>query len=293
MTRKIIVTGGLGFIGSHLVKKLTNLNYQIFVIDNFSSPSSNRLPGSISVIRQDIADSKLVDTIQKIKPAVIYHLAAESRVSGTLDKIIHNNIIGTYNVLEAAKAAQVKQLIFTSSAAVYGEVRNFPIQETSALKPISLYGLSKLTGELYCRQFKKFFPTVIFRLANVYGPFQNSSAEGGVVPIFLNQIQRGITPLIYGNGQQTRDFIHVSDVVTAMIRALSFSQSGIFNISTGQETTINQLLKLCGNGKTKLKAKLVPARGRDIVRSVLANHLAVKNLHWQPKVKLADGLLSL
>ena len=290
--QKILITGGAGFIGHHLVARLLDLKHQVFVIDNLSQGSKSQLINKTRFYQFDVQNPKLKNLITKIKPDIVYHLAADSRVTSSRQKTLTNNVIATYNLLNCLKNINLKHFIFVSSAAVYGQASSFPIPETAALQPISDYGLSKLTGELYCRQFNPFFPSTVFRFANVYGPGQDSSSEGGVVAIFINQLLKNTPPTIFGTGKQVRDFIFVKDVVTAMIKLLSAPQTGIFNISSNQSTSINQLLSVIAN-HLSLKPTFHRRKQRptDIQKSLLDNTKANSAFNWRPDHDLSSGLI--
>ena len=175
-SQKILITGGAGFIGTHLLNRLSTLGHQLTVLDNLSVGQKNHLPKNTNFIKASIEDPSILKIFKKVKPDIVYHLAADNRVTSSPEETIKANVIGTFNVLKSCQSAGVKQFVFTSSAAVYGESKKFPIKETHPTKPISAYGVSKLTGELYCQQFQSFFKTSIFRFANVYGPGQSSSS---------------------------------------------------------------------------------------------------------------------
>lgn len=291
MTQKILITGGLGFIGSHLVEKLVALKYPVVVIDNFSAASGYKLPAPVKFFRHNIADPRIIELVKKIKPKVIIHLAADNRVTAPQVEALKSNVIGTFNLLEAAKAAQVKQFIFSSSAAVYGDPTTLPIKENHPTKPLSAYGLSKLVDELYLHQYQKYFTSSIFRFANVYGPRQSSHSEGGVVAIFIDRLLNGIQPTIYGDGRQTRDFVYVGDIVNALILAAQKPGNFILNIGSNTPTTIldlfNQISSLM-HVKPKFISK--PFRPMEIKDSLFDYSQAKKILSWQPKTKLIDGL---
>ena len=291
MKPKILITGGLGFIGSHLVAKLVDSNYQIIVIDNFSAVSGFKLPASVKLIRQNIDDPKIINLVSKIKPQVIIHLAADNRVTAPSAEALKSNVIGTFNLLEAAKAAKVKQFIFSSSAAVYGDPESLPIKETHLTKPLSAYGLSKLVDELYLHQYQKYFITSIFRFANVYGPRQSSHSEGGVVAIFIDRLAKGIKPIIYGDGRQTRDFIYVGDIVNGILLAIKKPGNFTLNLGSNQPTTVNDLINKISQ-LMKIKPDFIKKtfRPMEIKDSLFDYSQAKKTLHWQPKTKLIDGL---
>jgi UDP-glucose 4-epimerase len=280
MKKKILVTGGNGFIGSHLVERLTLLKHKVNVVDVVGKGYN-----------LDICSPDLSGLINKLKPEVVYHLAADNRVTGSVREILASNVIGTYSVLEACRQAKIKQFIFTSSAAVYGDPKFLPITETHTTRPLSPYGLSKLTDELYCQQFQKFFKTSIFRFANVYGPRQSSQSEGGVVAIFTNRLLKGQKPIIYGDGSQTRDFVYVDDVVDALILALEKPQNFILNIGSNQPVKITDLLKkISGIIRAKPQHLVRSFRQMEIKHSLFDYHLAKQVLGWQPKTELKRGL---
>lgn len=277
---KILVTGGSGFIGTHLVVRLKNLGHKVSVVDLVGNGYN-----------LDICQPELLNLMQKLKVQVVYHLAADTQATGSKLSILKNNVIGTYNVLEACRRAGVKQFIFTSSAAVYGDSKLLPIQESWPTKPISAYGLSKLTDELYCQLFQEYFFTTIFRFANVYGPGQNSSAEGGVVAIFTKRILTGRPIEVYGTGKQTRDFVFVGDVVEALTTVLDRAQSTTLNIGSNRSTSINKLIKLLLKltGKT-VKINYQPKRLGEIDRSLLSFDQVRIKLKWQPSTSIKEGL---
>jgi len=291
MSLKILITGGAGFIGSHLAEKLIAANYSVSIIDNLSTVNKTNLPAKADFYQKNIQDPLLIDLFKKIQPEVVFHLAAASRISSSNQDVLNSNIIGTYNLLNCSKAVKVKQVIFTSSAAVYGESKKFPIKENFPTKPISAYGLSKLTGELYCQFFHPYFTSTIFRLANIYGPRQDSSAEGGVVAIFIKNLLQNKKSFIYGDGQQTRDFVYVEDVIKAMMLALGDNKSNIYNLSSNQEISVIDLLKQTVeliNRKPEYSFK--KSRKGDIKKSLLDNFLIKKQFNWNPQTSLKQGL---
>jgi len=291
MKKRILITGGAGFIGSHLAEKLIAANYSVSVIDNLSTGSKTNLHAKAKFYQKDIQDPLLIDLFTKIQPEIVFHLAAASRVSSSNQDVLNSNIIGTYNVLNCSKAVKVKQVIFTSSVAVYGESKKFPIKENFPTKPISAYGLSKLTAELYCQFFQPYFTSTILRLANIYGPRQDSSAEGGVVAIFIKNLLQNKKSIIYGDGQQTRDFVYVKDVVKAMLLALKNNKSNIYHINSNQEISVLDLLKQTAELlNKKLNFNFQPARQGDIKKSLLDNSLIKQQLNWQPQTSLKQGL---
>jgi UDP-glucose 4-epimerase len=291
-SKKILVTGGAGFIGRHLVNRLVNLNHQVTVIDDLSVSHQKTIPSQVKFIKAQIQDPKLNHLIKTIKPEVIFHLAAENSVLSSIDKTLTSNVIGTYNLLNAAKNSQVKHFIFTSSAAVYGNVNTFPISESHPLKPISAYGISKLTSELHLKLFQDYLKTTTFRFSNVYGPGQNSSNEGGVVAIFINQLLNNQKPFIYGDGSQTRDLIYVADVVDALTLALDKPTNSTLNIGSNTETSIIKLFNLIANLlNVEADFSQKPSRTMEIEKSLFSYMLAQKTLGWRPHTSLETGLL--
>lgn len=291
MKPKILVTGGLGFIGSHLVEKLIIDDYQVFVIDNFSTASGFQLPSSVKLFRQNIDDPQIIALVKKIKPQVIIHLAADNRVTASAAEALKSNVIGTFNLLEAAKTAEVQQFIFSSSAAVYGDPETLPIKENHPNKPLSAYGLSKLVDELYLRQYQPYFSTSIFRFANVYGPRQSSHSEGGAVAIFIDRLLKGVKPIIYGDGRQTRDFVYVGDIVKAILLAVKNPGNFTLNIGSHNPVAIIDLIKTISR-LLKIKPIFItkPFRPMEIKDSLFDYSLAKKTLGWQPQTTLIAGL---
>lgn len=291
MKTKVLVTGGCGFIGSHLVERLVATGFKVIVIDNFAVNSKVVLPAGVKLFKSDVSDPKVSDLVAKLKPQIVFHLAADNRVTSPPEATIASNIIGTYNLLAGAKKANAKQFVFTSSAAVYGDSPRLPIKETDPTRPISAYGISKLTGEVYCGLFQKEFLTSIFRFANVYGPRQSSAAEGGAVAIFIKKMLTGEPLIVYGDGQQTRDFVFVGDVVDALMLSLKKKQSFKVNIGSGKEISVKELLdKLESLTKIAPKISNQPARPVEIDHSLFSHELATNVLGWRPKTDLKSGL---
>ena len=290
MKKRILVTGGAGFIGSHLVNRLVK-NYQLAVVDHLFSDKKPPLSSQAKQFPINIQSPDLIKVFTQFRPEIVFHLAANSSVSSSIKDNLSDNIIGTYNLLQTAKMVKVRQVIFTSSAAVYGQAKHLPIKETDPTQPISAYGVSKLTNELHCQLFQSSFKTSILRLANVYGPGQNSSAEGGVVAIFIRQLLHKQTPTIFGTGRQTRDFVFVTDIVQALVSTMAKPFSGIVNLSSNTTTSVKQLLQLISKQLNQpLRHHTQPPRPADILLSQLDNSLAGKKLNWLPQVNLTQGI---
>lgn len=290
---RILITGGTGFIGSHIVDLLIEKGYQVAVVDNLSHGKKENVHKKASFFHENINSSRLQRIFSKFKPQIVNHHAAlvninSSMKNPTLDQKV--NVLGTINVLQAAKKSKVRKFIFASSVAVYGEAKKFPIKEDDLTSPISFYGISKLIAEKYISLYNSIFPTTIFRYSNVYGPRQDASAEGGVVAIFINNLLKNRDCVIYGDGRQTRDFVFVKDVARANFLAIKSNKGGIFNISTNKETSVLGLYKLLKNKinrQEKLRFK-EPRKG-NIRKSVLGNKKAKKIFGWEPECSFEEG----
>lgn len=294
---KIIVTGGAGFIASHVVDGYIARGHEVFVIDNLSSGQKYNLNPKASLHAMDILDPKIQGVIGEIRPDVLNHHAAQMDVRRSVADPVFDariNVLGFLNLLEAGRAAGLKKVVFSSSGgAIYGEQEKFPAPEDHPTRPASPYGVSKLTGENYLAYYHATFgiPYVALRYANVYGPRQNFRGEAGVIAIFIDQLLSGNTPVINGDGKQTRDFVYVGDVAAANMLALDSSFIGAINIGTGVETDLNTLYAKLATG---LCAKVAPIHGAakegEQRRSVLETSRAKKILGWAPKTSLDQGL---
>jgi UDP-glucose 4-epimerase len=294
---KIVVTGGAGFIASHIVDAYVHRGHEVSVIDDFSTGQKRNLNPTAKVFDLDIADPKAAQLIRELKPDVLNHHAAQMDVRRSVadpgfDARI--NIIGFVNLLEACKDAGVKKVIFSSSGgAVYGDREPIPATEEHETLPLSPYGVSKLAGELYLGYYQMAFglPYVALRYANVYGPRQSSQGEAGVVAIFISHLLAGKKPVINGDGKQTRDYVFVGDVVAANIAALDARHVGAVNIGTGKETDVVTICNLLRDGVgSPVEAIHGPAKLGEQRRSCLEISLAQKVLGWKPEVSLQEGL---
>ncbi|PIT97460.1 UDP-glucose 4-epimerase [Candidatus Berkelbacteria bacterium CG10_big_fil_rev_8_21_14_0_10_41_12] len=294
---KILVTGGAGFIGSNLVDELMKRNHEISVIDDLSTGKKENVNKRAKFFEADITDKDALDKIfNEIKPEIIFHLAAQASVivsaqDPVLD--IKTNVIGTVNLLSLAKQFGAGKFIFSSTGgAIYGDDASRPTPENSEAKPISPYGIDKLFGEKFIGYFtSEKLRTIILRYANVYGPRQNPEGEAGIVAIFLGRMIKNTPVEIYGDGSHTRDFVYVGDVVEANIKALESDVDGIFNIGTGQETTVNDITKiLIGLTNSKSKITHVEYKAKEQAHSCLDINKTKKHLGWKPQVSLKEGL---
>jgi len=296
---KVLVTGGAGFIGSHILDKLLRENCQVVVIDNLSTGRRENVPSAAKLLEMDIACDDLTELFKTELFDYVIHLAAQTSVPASLNDPEHDcriNILGSVKVLDAARKFGVKRVVFSSSAAVYGDAAAVPIKEDSVLRPSSFYGLSKLTVEQYLRLYKELFDLdyAILRYANVYGERQGDNGEGGVISIFARRILAGQSLSIFGDGGQTRDFVYVSDVADANFLALTAHGSGLTaNISTATEISINNLIEVMTDiAEKKVEKRYSVAREGDIYRSSLANDVALETLGWRPETRLSSGLLN-
>jgi UDP-glucose 4-epimerase len=284
-----VVTGGAGFIGSNLVDALVERGDEVVVVDDLSSGKRGYVNAAAAFVEGDIRDG-----IDASGAEVVFHLAAQADVQTSMRRPDHDaavNVVGTVQVLEAARAAGAHVVFSSTGGAIYGECDG-PAQEESPLRPVSPYGIAKLCAEEYLRGWNRIHGGghLVLRFANVYGPRQDSSLEGGVVAIFLERMLRGEETLIFGDGLQTRDFVYVGDVVGALLAAAGHD-GGTFNIGTGQETTVLELHRLCAEvSGSEAEPRLEPARAGDARRSLLDVSRAATELGWRPATPLAEGL---
>ncbi len=297
---KIIVTGGAGFIGSHIVDALIKKGHKVLVVDNLSTGQKKNLNTRAMFGRQDITNySSLLKTFARFRPQAVFHTAAQINLRTSLDKPLLDanvNIIGLLNVLEAARQTGVKKIIFSSTGgAIYGEApaKNIPTQENFLPNPLSPYGLAKLAGEKYCQFYQRAYGLqyINLRYSNVYGPRQNAKGEAGVIAVFINQLLAGQKPIINGPGRQTRDYVYVDDVVAANLLAVKSKTGGTFNVGTGQETTVNEIYdQIIKTLKLNVSAKHGPAIRGEQRRSCLATKKINKAWGWRAKTDLAAGI---
>lgn len=295
MRDKAIVTGGAGFIGSHLVDRLISLDYDVMVIDNLSTGSEKNLNKRADFLKKDICDDDLEVIVKKFSPSYIFHLAAQIDVRKSLSDPMWDegiNIRGTLNLLEAAARTKINKIIFSSTGgAIYGEARF--ANETLLPKPLSPYGVAKLTCEHYLRVYSEWkgLPFTCLRYGNVYGPRQDPYGEAGVVAIFCNQLIEEKQPVMYGYGSMIRDYIFVSDIVEANILSIDRGKGGIYNIGTGTATTIKDLFSLLKEISGKdIEPTLAPAREGEISEIYLNCEKARKDLKWKHEISLEQGL---
>ncbi|MCH8325389.1 MAG: NAD-dependent epimerase/dehydratase family protein [Bacteroidetes bacterium] len=294
---KILITGGAGFIASHIADEYINLGHEVFILDNLSTGFEGNINSKATFINLDICDKSLTELFEVQKFDVVNHHAAQMDVrksvaDPTFDA--NTNIIGTINLLQNAVKTGVKKFIFSSTGgAVYGEQEYFPADEQHPTSPLSPYGISKLTVEKYLFFYNKQYGLnySILRYANIYGPRQNPFGEAGVIAIFTSKLLAGEQPIINGEGTQTRDYVFVKDVVNANVKVLKDEIPDIMNVGTGIETNVNEIFntlnKIINNGQVE---KHGPSAPGEQLRSVITSDKFYKRFNWKPTTKLTDGL---
>jgi len=285
---RALVTGGAGFIGSHLVDALLARGDEVVVVDDLSTGRRDYVDPAATLVEHDVREPFEADA------DVVFHLAAQADVGTSMERPSFDaevNVVGTVNALEAARAAGARLVFSSTGGAIYGSVDE-PAREDSPLLPVSAYGLAKRSGEVYLDGWNRIFGTrhVTLRFANVYGPRQSAALEGGVIAIFLERLAAGEPTTIFGDGTITRDFVHVDDVVRALLLAAAH-EGGVFNVGTGVETTIAHLHTLCERAVgVDAPAGLGPPRAGDALRSVLDTTRATRELGFTASVELAEGI---
>jgi UDP-glucose 4-epimerase len=298
---KVLVTGGLGFIGSHLVDQYIHNGYDVVILDNLSTGSLSNLNPKARFISISLLDDKLEDCLHKEKPDILNHHAAQVNVRNSVSNPIYDvetNLLGTIRLLHAAGEAGIKKFIFASSGGtVYGQTPEIALPEAFNTKPVSPYGINKLASEFYVDFYAKQygFQSIILRYSNVYGSRQNPASESGVVSIFANRLRNGLPPIVYGDGEQIRDYIHVSDVVAAniLVSQLESPAHKIFNVGTGKGTSLNELLTLFYRLYRGTKPPVyTKAKEGELSFNVLSIN-KLTSLGWSPKINLKEGIKQL
>jgi len=290
----IIVTGGAGFIGSHIVDKLIQKKHNIMVIDNLSTGKIENVNNKAVFVKKSILDN-LSNEFNEFKPEAVFHLAAQVNLRVSLNQPFtdaQTNILGTVNILESCRKHDVKKIIYSSSVAVYGEPKELPVNEKHTTYTVSPYGTSKLCAEKYIELYKKTYglENTILRYSNVYGPRQNTLGEAGVITIFINNLLANKKCNIFGTGSQTRDFVYVDDVAEANVLALEKS-NGIINIGTQTQTDINKLYKniseLTGSNQKPIYQSSIKG---EVMKFVVNISKAKQELGWTARTELRKGL---
>lgn len=294
---KVLVTGGAGFIGSHLVNGLLDNGYSVAVLDNLAIGQLRNLNQRATFYHAELNDARLEQIIQRERPEIVFHLAAQSSVrQSALDPMrdADSNVVGTIRLISAAAAEGVEKFIFSSTGgAIYGNPETVPCDEDTPVNPLTPYGLSKHVGELYLALFNQTYGLdyTILRYANVYGPGQDPHGEAGVIAIFAGMMLEGKRPNIYGDGSQERDFVFVSDVVAANLAAIRRGRGRIYNIGTGERTTIGRIYSLLQEiTGFDQEPGYRPRRAGEVRNIALDSSRAARELGWEPQVSLEEGL---
>jgi UDP-glucose 4-epimerase len=290
---RAVVTGGAGFIGSHVAEALLARGDEVTVVDDLSRGRRENVPDGARLVERDIREG-LGAVFGEARPEVCFHLAAQVDVRVSVDRPAHDadvNVLGTLAVLEAARQHEAQVVFASTGGAIYGECDG-PAPESAERRPLAPYGVSKLAGEEYLAAYNRLYGSrhVSLRYGNVYGPRQDPHGEAGVVAIFLGRLAAGEAPRIFGDGRQTRDYVYAGDVAQATVAAVG-RDGGVFNVGTGTETPVVELYEVCRRvAGSSLEAEEAPARLGELQRSVLDVGLAERELGWRPEVPLEDGL---
>ena len=294
---RVLVTGGAGFIGGHSCRMLRERGHEVAAIDDLSSGRSENVPEGVALHVLDARGAMLVALLERFRPEAVLHLAAQMDVRRSVAEPLFDasvNVLGTLNALDASRRAGVRRFVLASSGgAIYGEQETFPAAESHPRRPASPYGVSKLCAEEYCEHYARAhgISALLLRYANVYGPAQNPHGEAGVVAIFLHRMLAGQAPIINGDGEQTRDYIHVDDVARMNCDAVESTVSGALNVGTGRETSVNDLAKmLAGAAGWTQPIAHGPEKPGEQRRSVVDARAAKAKLGWEPRIPLENGL---
>ena len=294
---KVLVTGGAGFIGSHLVDRLVQEGHDVVVVDNLSTGNRRSLNRTARFCKLDIQSWRLERVFRNERPNIIMHLAAQMDVRKSVEDPVFDaqvNVLGMLNVLQQAVRHGVRKVVFSSSGgAIYGEQEVYPATESHITQPLSPYGISKLCGEQYLSYYQRVsgLQMVNLRYANVYGPRQDPDGETGVIAIFIQKLLNNEQAIIHGNGRQTRDFVYVEDVVEANLAVMGPETQGTYNVGTGKETSINDLLRiLITHTNSTCKEVHGPAKKGEQARSVIDSSKIRQELSCEARTELSDGL---
>jgi UDP-glucose 4-epimerase len=294
---KCLVTGGAGFMGSHLVDVLIEESYKVVVVDNLSTGKKENLNRKAKFYKMDIQDSRISQIFKRERPDFVFHFAAHINARESVGDPIFdakNNIIGSLNVLENCRKFKVKKIIFASSGGeIYGAAKEIPTSEEYPPSPLSPYGVTKLAVEKYLFSYYRLFglPYLALRYGNVYGPRQNPDGEAGVVAIFTKKMLKKEPIFIHGDGRQTKDYIFIKDAIEATILSFKKDLKGVLNIGTGKETSVLEIFsKIKELTKSSPKVKYVPLPLCGFKRGCLLIEKAKKELNWKPKHSLDEGL---
>lgn len=291
----VVVTGGAGFIGAHSARELLARGHRVTAVDDLSHGTREALPPAAPLHVLDVRSPDLTPLLRELRPDAVLHLAAQMDVRRSMADPLFDasvNVLGTVNTLQAAAVAGVRRFVFASSGgAIYGEQEVFPAREDHPRRPASAYGVSKLCGEEYLALYSRKLDALALRYANVYGPGQDPHGEAGVVAIFLEKLLSGAEPVVNGDGEQTRDYVHVSDVARVNALAVEAKVQGALNVGTARETSVLTLFRLLAQltGVTRAP-RHGPAQPGEQRRSAIDPAAALGQLGWRPEVGLEQGL---
>ncbi|NQW24427.1 MAG: GDP-mannose 4,6-dehydratase [SAR202 cluster bacterium] len=292
-----LVTGGAGFIGSHMVDRLLELDYKVVVMDDLSTGKIKNLNSAAVFHHTDITKPAMTEIIQREQPDLVFHMAAQTSVTESTKNPIDDtnaNVLGTLRVLEASRRAGVEKIIYSNTGgALYGDPETIPCSDDAPITPVSPYGMSKWVAEqymdFYYRQYRLNYTSL--RYGNVYGPRQDPHGEAGVIAIFSRAMLEGKQPSIFGDGTQERDFVSVFDVIDANIEAIDRGDGKAMNIATGEATTVNRIVEILRSiTGYKWDPLHAPQRAGEVYRIALDCTRAAQELDWSPKISLEDGL---
>jgi UDP-glucose 4-epimerase len=294
---RVVVTGGAGFIGSHVADAFLERGDEVLVVDDLSSGRRDRVPEGAAFAELDVADEgHLRSRLEEFAPALICHLAAQSSVTVSVEKPdldFASNVRGTFNVCETAASLGARVLFASTGGALYGNDAPIPTPETFVAQPLSPYGASKLAGEAFVATQARFrgLAHVVLRLGNVYGPRQNPHGEAGVVAIFSRRLLDGEPPIVYGHGAPTRDYVHVADVVRAFTQAADRELAGTYNVGNGKEVSVLELLDVLQRAaQSDVEPRLEPLRPGELERSSLDSQAIAESLDWRPQIEFENGI---
>jgi UDP-glucose 4-epimerase len=294
---RVVVTGGAGFVGSHVADAFVERQDEVLVVDDLSAGSRENVPIAAEFAELDIADATaLGERLDAFQPDLICHLAAQASVTVSVtnpELDFASNVRGTFNVCQEAAGHQARVLFASTGGALYGNEAPIPTPETYLAQPLSPYGASKLAGEAFVATQARSngLAHAVLRLGNVYGPRQNPHGEAGVVAIFSDRLLRGEPPIVYGYGKPTRDYIHVADITRAFLLAADQELAGTFNIGWGEEVSVLELLGVLQRAaRTSLEPLLEPLRAGELDRSAIDSTAAAEALGWRPEISLENGV---
>ena len=294
---RALVTGGAGFIGSHVVDALLERGSDVLAVDDLSTGDRSNLRADAAFEQLDICDGdRLAEVARQFTPSLICHLAAQASVTFSVrdpERDREVNLRGTYNVCEIGRELHAPVVYTSTGGALYGDDVEFPAREETQPEPLSPYGASKLASEAYVATWARLhgLPNVVLRPGNVFGPRQAPHGEAGVVAIFSGLLVQGVAPTVYGDGSQTRDYVHVHDVARAILEAAETGKPGTYNIARGEETTVLELLEILQDAAgTSIEPKFEPLRAGELRRSVLDVSKAERELGWRAQIPVAEGM---